>query len=59
VARGKAGCGLELTCTAAVADSLLDVQMLWVLLLLVLVNLVVALPLVDAIGRGRRRRPGG
>ena len=33
--------------------------MLWVLLLLVLANLVVALPLADAIGRGRHDGPEG
>jgi hypothetical protein len=34
-------------------------RMLWVVLLLVLANLVVAIPFADAALRGRRRRPGG
>jgi hypothetical protein len=35
------------------------ITMLWVLLLLVVANLVVALPFAEAVVRGRRRRPGG
>jgi hypothetical protein len=37
----------------------MEAPMVWVVLLLVLANLVVAIPFADAAIRGRRRRPGG